>query len=290
MGGTMNRFAFPFRVVGLVGMVALLALLVVRPAGAFPSLYQATDEPTPRPTVTPAPYLELIPNRGVAGMATSVQARGMLWSPGQQVRLYWDEEGANSRLGVVDVGSDGTFQFTFTTPTDAAVGVHKVIAVQSEELAAEAMFELVPPTPTFTPSPTNTGPPTDTPTPSRTPTPITPSPTASPTATLTPSPTLRPVTPMFTISPIPPTSAPAVTRQPQPTRTNTPVPGTPTNTATPSQTPGPGTPSATPEATATPVGEMAETGSSGGLIFLWGFVLAALLVVFRLLRVRSLPR
>jgi hypothetical protein len=33
---------------------------------------------------------------------------------------------------------------------------------------------------------------------------------------------------------------------------------------------------------------MAETGAGWGTIFLWGFVLAGLLVVFRLLRVRSL--
>jgi hypothetical protein len=295
MGGTMNRYAFPFRVVGLVGMVVLLALLVVRPVGAFPSLYQATDEPTPRPTATSAPFLELNPTRGVAGDATSVQARGMFWTPGQQVRLYWDEEGASRRLGTADVGGDGTFQFTFTTPTDPAlawVGTHTVIAVGGG-LTARATFELVRPTPTFTPTPTHNRPPTDTP---RPPTPITPSPTPTTTYTPIPEPTLRPITPMVTISPIPPTSAPIVTRAPQPTRTNTPVPGTPTNTRTPSvtptpsNTPGPGTPSATPQPTATSTAEMAETGSRAGMIFLWGFVLAALLVVFRLLRVRSLPR
>jgi hypothetical protein len=33
---------------------------------------------------------------------------------------------------------------------------------------------------------------------------------------------------------------------------------------------------------------MAETGGGWGSVFLWGFVLAGLLVVFRLLRLRSL--
>jgi hypothetical protein len=79
-----------------------------------------------------------------------------------------------------------------------------------------------------------------------------------------------------------------------PTSTNTPVFGTATSTytpsvtPTPSHTPGPGTPSATPQATATPEEEISDTGGGWGTIFLWGFGLAALLVVFRLLRVRSL--
>ena len=57
-------------------------------------------------------------------------------------------------------------------------------------------------------------------------------------------------------------------------------------------TPGPGTPSVTPKApaepTATPVQEISDTGGGWGTVFLWGFVLASLLVAFRLLRVRSL--
>jgi hypothetical protein len=43
------------------------------------------------------------------------------------------------------------------------------------------------------------------------------------------------------------------------------------------------------QATPTPVGEMADTGVGMGGIFLWGSVLAGLLVVFRLLRVQGLP-
>jgi hypothetical protein len=76
------------------------------------------------------------------------------------------------------------------------------------------------------------------------------------------------------------------------------VPGTPTITRTPSvtptpsQTPGPGTPSVTPPAeaaqpTATPEDQISDTGGGWGTVFLWGFALAGLLVVFRLLRLRS---
>jgi hypothetical protein len=294
MGGTMNKYAFPFRVVGLVGMVTLLALIVVRPVGAFPVLYQVTEEPTVRPTATPAPFLELNPTQGVAGNANSVVATGALWSAGTTVTLYWDD--TSLVLGTAGVGADGTFRTTFTTPTQPArawVGTHTVIAIANDGFRAEALYELIAPTPTHTPTVTNTPLP---PSPTYTRTPVTPSPTPTITDTPIPEPTLRPITPMVTISPIPPTKAPAVTSAPQPTRTNTPVPGTPTNTRTPSvtptpsNTPGPGTPSATPQPTATSPAEMAETGSRVGMIFLWGFVLAALLVVFRLLRVRSLPR
>jgi len=63
-------------------------------------------------------------------------------------------------------------------------------------------------------------------------------------------------------------------------------------TFTPSPTPGPGTPSVTPLPTATftptPVDEIADTGSGWGTLLLWGFVLAGLLIAFRLLRVRGL--
>lgn len=290
MGGTMDRIAYPIRMAGLVGMVALLVLLVASPVGALPFLNQTTPEPSPRPTSTPAPYLELDPTQGAAGDPTSVLVKGGLWVADQTVTLFWDDN--TLELGTAVVGSGGTFETTFTTPIDgpaAAVGLHTVIAVQLQ-FRAEATFELVAPTPTFTPSPTNTRRPTDTPRPSDTPTPITPSPTFTPSPTGTPEPTLRPVTPMVTISPIPPTKAPAVTRRPSPTRTDTPVPGTPTHTPTPSPSPGPGTPSATPEATATPVGEMADTGVGWGAVFLLGFVLAGLVAVFRLLRVRGLPR
>jgi len=294
MGETMNRSTFPIRVVGLVGLVLFLALIVTRPVGAFPFRYQTTPEPTPRPTVTPAPYLELNPTQSAAGDPITVGASGGLWTPGTNVVLTWD--GTSPALGAAAVDGEGRFQMTFAVPTDGrgTVGMHTVTATQGG-LQAEATYQLLAPTPTYTPTPTNTPKPTNTSPPPPTNTPVTPSPTASPTVTVTPRPTLRPVTPMVTISPIPPTKGPAVTKPPSATRTNTPVPGTPTDTPTPSvtptpsNTPGPGTPSVTPQPSATSAAEMAETGSRVGMIFLWGIVLAGLLVVFRLLRVRGLP-
>lgn len=286
----MKRSTFPIRIAGLVGMIALLVLIVVRPAGAL--LYQG--EPTPRPTPTTAPYIELNPVQGIAGDVTEVQASGALWTAGGAIVLYWDAvDGGGVELGQVVATNEGTFVFSFNTPTDppnGSVGVHTVYAVQGAT-QAEAFFELIQGEPTDTPTPTNTVTPTTSPT-----TTFTPSPTPTPTQTSTaiPSPTLRPVTPMVTISPIPPTRPPSATR-PRPTSTNTPVPGPPTSTPSPTitllptSTPGPGTPSVTPQATATPTDEMADTGAGWGTFILWGFVLAALLVVFRLLRVRSLP-
>jgi hypothetical protein len=369
--------------VGMIWVLALLAVMVVRPVGASTHLYQETPPPPTRPTAEPVAYLELEPVQGVAGNATPVRARGGLWEAGHTVMLYWDDVNVppGVLLGSAQIRGDGTFQIDFQTPTDdehATVGVHQVIAVATNGDRATAGFELIQGTPTLPPPPTpepfitlnptqdvagkklsivvngtywpvggpgvtlawdqfdeahwllgpfavnpdgtfqvtvqvkaawatvgthkviawdNVGfyaeativltepPPT---------TPPTPTATSSSTPTLTPSPTLRPVTPMVTITPIPPTKPPSVTKPPSPTRTNTPVPGTPTSTytpsvtPTPSDTPGPGTPAATPEPSATPVEEISDTGSGWGTIFLWGFVLAALLMVFRLLRVRSL--
>ena len=295
----MNRFrrnafgsAFPIRIAGVAGVITLVFLVLVAPAGALSFLDQTTPEPSPRPTATSAPYLQLDPVQGVAGDATPVTATGGLWVPGQAVSLYWDD--TSLPLGNTVTTVDGAFEMDFETPTDpdhATVGHHKVLAVQGA-LQAEADFELIAATATPTYTPTNTPEP---PTPTYTPTPVTPSPTPPPTTTPTPSPTLRPVTPMVTITPFPPTQPPATTNTPAPTHTNTPVPGTPTNTLTPSvtptasNTPGPGTPAATPQPSATPVEEISETGGGWGTVFLWGFVLAGLLVVFRLLRVRGLP-
>jgi hypothetical protein len=288
-GETMKRSAFPMAIAGLVGVLLLLNLPLGSPAAASPALFQGPETPEPsatRPRPTPAPILELDPVSGVAGQATQVTASGELWVPGLGVNLYWDDSGVP--LGNAMVLADGTFEMTFLTPVNlphASVGFHTVIAVQGA-LEAQALFELLQATPTHTP--TLTGTPTRTQTPTQTPTrtPVSPSPTSSPTLTPTRTPTLRPITPMVTISPIPVTQPPA--------RTNTPIPGTPTNTytpsvtPTPSQTPGPGTPAATPEPSQTPVEEISDTGGGWGTVFLWGFVLAGLLVVFRLLRVRGL--
>ena len=287
----MKRSTFPIRIAGLVGMIVLLVVVVAQPAGAL-----LNQEPTPRPTPTAAPYVELTPVQGIAGDPTPVVASGALWTSGGTVTLYWDEvDETGVELGQAVVTNEGTFVIPFDTPTDpvhATVGVHSVFAVQGET-QAEVFFELLQGVPTDTPTPTNTATPPTPPTST-----FTPSPTLTPTETptLEPTPTLRPVTPMATISPIPPTRRPpSRTSTPRPTRTNTPVPGPATNTPRPTitliptDTPGPGTPSVTPQATATPVDEIADTGAGWGTFVLWGFVLAALLVVFRVLRVRSLP-
>ena len=286
----MKRSNFPMRIAGLVGMIALLVLVVVRPAGAL--RYQ--EDPTPRPTPTTAPYVELTPVEGIAGDANEVAASGALWTPGAAITFFWDAvDETGLELGQADVSTEGTFLFLFDTPTEppyATVGIHSVFAVQGES-QAEAFFELIQGEPTDTPTPTNTATPTTSPTAT-----FTPSPTLTPTETPTaaPSPTLRPVTPAVTVSPIPPTKAPAATKPPA-TRTNTPVPGTatstpsPTITLLPTFTPGPGTPSVTPQATPTPADEIPDTGAGWGLFILWGFALAALLVVFRMLRLRGLP-
>ena len=293
LGGTMKRSGLPFRIVGVAGVLALLALALIRPAGALATLVlQTTPEPTARPTATPAPYVQVTPNQGVSGVATAVTASGGFWSPGHTVQLYWDS--SERFLGQVQVRGDGTWQLSFTTPTAPAPsspGTHQVLVVSTDGATGGAPFEMLPTTPTNTPTSTFTASPTNTKSPT------TPPPTPTNTATPTPSPTLRPVTPMVTITPLPPTQAPAQpTRRPRPT--NTPLAGTATPTRTPSitptasNTPGPGTPSATPRAVATatplPDDEMAETGGGWGSVFLWGFVLAGLLVVFRLLRLRSL--
>lgn len=303
----MRRFAFPSQLVSVVGVILLLGLVAVQPAGAFPLVLQdPTLEPTPRDPPVALPFLQLDPTQGVAGDRTVVLATGLYWDPNAgPVTLYWDNTDnpllqPDGSPAQATVGTDTSIRVSFVTPTEdpaAAPGIHIVIAIQGPS-RAEAAFELIQGTPTHTPTATDTS------TPTSTLTPVTPSATPSTTPTFTPSPTLRPVTPMVTITPIPPTARPpgqVATRTPAPTRTNTPQPGTstftptPSVTPTPSDTPGPGTPSATPQPaatsqpTATPVEEISETGSGWGTVFLWGFVLAGLLVVFRLLRVRNLP-
>jgi hypothetical protein len=290
----MKKSTFLIRNAGVAGVILLLALTLAQSAGALFVLQEITPEPTSRPTAEPVPYLMLDPEQGIAGDATPVTAGGGFWTANQQVLLFWDS--TDRFLTEAQVGGDRTFRTGFLTPTElpyASVGMHTVIAMQGN-LRAEASFLLIAPTPvppTLTFTPTDTQPP---PSPTFTRTPVTPSPTPSPSPTASPTPTLRPITPMVTITPIPPTKPAPVTRAPVATRTNTPVPGTPTSTytpsitPTPSNTPGPGTPSATPQPTATPEEEISETGSGWGTIFLWGFVLAGLLIVFRLLRVRGL--
>jgi hypothetical protein len=311
----MDKSAFPIRTVATVGFVALLAVLQANLVHGL-SANQSTPEPPPRPTVTPAPYLQLAPTQGVARQATSVTASGGLWVPGQVVTLFWDD--ASTLLGSAQVGADGRFQRQFVTPTDpvrATVGVHRVLAVQGAS-RAEATFELI--APTVTPTPT----PTDTRTPTHTPTPVTPTSTPLPSDTPTPSPTLRPVTPIVTQTPTRwPTSRPATTptntriptqtpapspsataAAPTPTDTRTPTSTftpsptlspaathtstptrTPTDTSTPTRTPGPGTPVSeilsTPSVTPAPAMGLPGTGSDWQNSFVTGFIAAVLLIV-----------
>ncbi|MBN1815173.1 MAG: hypothetical protein JXA14_25295 [Anaerolineae bacterium] len=289
----MRRSAFLIRLARVSLAVILLGIVSVWPAGASSGVFQG--EPTPRATPTPAPFIALSPTEGVVGTPVAVTVTGSLWVPGVLLRLFWD--GLPDPVATVTPGPDGTFAVGFITPTTEE-GEHIVSAAQElggVTLNAQATFVFLAATPTHTLTPSNTPtntPITPTPTDTLTPTPKPPTSTPTNTATPSPSPTLRPVTPMVTITPIPPTTGP--TRPPSATRTNTPRPGTPTNTLTPSvtptpsNTPGPGTPSATPEPSATPVQEIVDTGGGWGTLFLWGFVLAGLVVVFRLLRVRSL--
>lgn len=303
----MNRNKLSIRTAGLV-LVVLLGLLLAGPAGARVSSYlqDPTVEPTVRPTATPAPYLELDPTSGVVGVAHEVKATGGLWAAGHQIQLFWDD--TNHPIGPqTQIRGDGTFEINFTTPINMSpysdAGIHRVIAIATDNTQAEASFELIPPSPTptytFTPIP----PPSNTPTPTPLPptkTPVTPTNTPTPTPSPTPSPTLHPITPMVTITPLPPTKAPTQVGTRAPTATR--IPGTATNTRvpsatfTPSPTPGPGTPSATPlptqvsaaTVTPTPIQEIADTGSGWGTLLLWGVVLAGLVIAFRLLRVRGL--
>jgi hypothetical protein len=274
-------------------LVVILSLTMIAPTQASSSLLQATGEPPPRDTPTPGPTwtasptptptptatstplpaatLVLQPTQGVATQATKVLATGEWWTPGTVVTLYWDD--TDRELENTTVSGNGTISVEWKTPTGtrATVGVHTIIAIATGGKRAEALFTLTAP------------PPSNTPTASLTP---------------TPSATLHPITPMVSITPIPPTKQPtqAATRTPAPTS----LPGTatvtrtPTKTYTPSPTPGPGTPSSTPvalllpTATPTPVEEIAQTGSGWGTLLLWGFVLAGLLIAFRVLRVRGL--
>jgi hypothetical protein len=242
-------------------------------AEAVFELIEATAAPPPPPP--PPPALTLSPTQGYAGEETRVRATGTHWPAGQTVTLYWDNSGV--QLNSVGVSADGSFVVDFRTPKKkelATVAVHVVVAIASGGVTAQANFLLLAPPASDTPEPS---------------------------PTFTPSPTLRPVTPMVTITPIPPTKAPprapVATKAPVPTRTSTPIPGpthTPSITPTATETPGPGTPSATPQPTSTPTltptaeEEISETGGGWGTLFLWGFVLATLLVVFRLLRVKGL--
>jgi hypothetical protein len=283
------------RWIGLVVVVSLSASWVVAPRGVLALFYQVTPEPTPRDTATPAPYIEISPNQGVAYDFNQINVTGYFFTPDVPVRFLFDDSIEMAILQGVNWQGDGSFTAVVQIPQQAPPGMHQVIAVQNG-LRASASYELIAPTPTPTFTPTPTWTPSLTPSPTLTRTPVSPTPTWTSTLTPTPSPTLRPVTPMVTITPFPPTRGPVVTSVPTRTRTPTPLPGTPTNTLTPSvtptpsYTPGPGTPSATPQLGAGEEAEMAQTGGGWGVVLLWGLALAGLVVVFRVMRVKSLGK
>ncbi|MGQ9599502.1 MAG: hypothetical protein ACUVWZ_08790 [Anaerolineae bacterium] len=284
----MNHSGFPRRAIRVAGVLMLWTWLLVHPASVSAGPWQITPEPSPRPTATGAPYIELNPNQGVVGDNNQTRVTGYLFVSGGPVAFYFDETIPMTVLEGVTWNPDGSFTALVQIPPEAAAGSHTVTARQGA-LLASASYTLLVPTLTQTPTPTATGTSTPTRTPTHTATPVSPTPTLTPTLTPTPSATLRPVTPMVTITPFPPTRPPAAaTNTPAPTRT----PGTPTATRTPSvtptpsHTPGPGTPSATPQIATTPAEEeMAETGGGWGTILVWGAVLSGLVIVFRLLRV-----
>jgi hypothetical protein len=286
----MSKPVFPIRIAGVVGVVSILALVWAVPAGALSPHLQATPEPGTRPPPTAAPYIEVVPAEGVAGNSNQTVVTGYFFTPHGALTFTFDDTIGMAVIGAVSWNADGTFTATVQIPQQAAPGTHRITAIQTGGIRASAAYELIFPTPTNTLTPTNT------PTATRTPTPKTPTLTPTATGTSSPTATLMPITPMTTITPIPVATKPvsAATSTPVRTRTPTPIPGTATFTPTATNTPGPGTPSVTPYPTSAPsttptvVGEISETGGGWGTVFLWGFVLAGLVVVFRVLRVRSL--
>jgi hypothetical protein len=257
----MNSSGPQRRVINLVGMIALLVLLAFFAVG-FSREAASAQEPTPRPTPTLAPYIELEPTQAVGDETVYIIVRGYLWpTDGSTVNLYWDDL-VYSLAGPVTIDPSGQFQTTVEVPAAwATPGIHSVIALINA-YTTSATINLVVPTPTFTPTASNTpGPivPTNTPLPTSTP---------GPTLTVEPTATMRPVTPVVTGYPRPPiyptrppsvwpTSTPA--RYPLPTNTrrptSTPVAPTstpsPTPTDTPTITPSP-TPTDTPTITPSP--------------------------------------
>ena len=261
----MSSSGFQRRGFHLVGMITLLGLLGLFAVG-FPLEVASQEEPTPRPTPTLAPYIELDPTQAVGDETVYIIVRGYLWpTDGSTVNLFWDDL-VYFLAGPITIDSSGQFQTTVQVPAPwATPGTHSVIAAVNSSYSTSAGIHLVVPTPTFTPtasrtpSPTVPTAPTNTPLPTDTPGPI---PTMEPTATM------RPVTPVVTRYPRPPvypTRPPsiyptsAVTRYPLPTNTRrpqpTPVPPTrtpsPTPTDTPTVTPSP-TPTDTPTITPSP--------------------------------------
>ena len=310
----MNRTSHPLQLLCILGLITALGLL---PAESVEALFGqlAKPEPTPRPTATVAPFLEVNPSQEVGNRDVQLTVTGSYWPVGGPgITLYWDvPDNAHLLAGPFQPSPDGSFSRQVTVPaTWATPGVHKVIASDGQGFLLDAPVLLLEPTntptPTWTPTPSPTVSPSDT----NTPTPETPTPTGSPTVTPTPSPTLRPITPVpsgtvlipqptltqwprptatrpppvatATLQPIvtfTPVAPPTDTLTPSVTPTYSPTP-TPSDTPSPTPTPGPGTPSVTPEPTATETPEvdagLPVTGGTDESTILGGFVTAILII------------
>ena len=223
----MNRPTL-LRVAGILAALALLALVLVGPAGAVPAHSQAeptarftpgaspsptgthTPTHTPSPTVTPSPTitpsptatftptpvpdLGVSPSEAMAGGKVSAAVRGHSWSPNGIVALYWDAiDQAHILADPFLVGPDGTFAVTVKVKKAWSVeGVHTVLAIEAGGASAQTTMTLLAPPPSATPTP------------------------VTPTPTYTPSPTLRPLTPEVTNTPFVPSRAPQATSTPLP--------------------------------------------------------------------------
>ena len=182
---------------------AVFGVMVLLLAG-FAGLSAMTE------AANPAPTLALTLTTGPAGSV--VTASGANFGHAM-VQLTWD--GSANGMPSVQVGGNGSFSTTFTSPSTAATGPHQVQANGTSTggssnggakksgtslVSASATFTVISlasaPKPTATPAPASTAVPT--PTASRTPAPTT-APTASPTAAATP-------TPKQTSTPAPPTT------------------------------------------------------------------------------------
>jgi pimeloyl-ACP methyl ester carboxylesterase len=143
----MNRCTFQIRFTALVAVTTLLMIPTVHEARTLAPLGRMPRETPPSPEASLVPNLELSPTQGAAGKANMVVARGGQWLAGGILWLYWDGD-PSFLLGAYPVGADGSFQGTFTTPTDpphATVGEHIVVALQEGGLQAEATYELTGP-------------------------------------------------------------------------------------------------------------------------------------------------
>ena len=234
-------------VIGGIGVICAASLFIGHMVAAGVVLAQSpTSEPTPRPTATMTPYIEVNPTEAMADQNVAVVVSGHYWPSGAPgVTLTFDAPGMSHYLGgpfVVDVG--GSFVVEVVIPAGwATAGQHAIVASDGYGTIAQASIVLTaaPPTNTSTPTdePTPTGSPTPTwtPTPSRTPTTVTPTSTPSPTTTPTQTPVARTITPIVTVTPTPrrtagprtPTTAPTDTPPPTWTATTTatftPLPG-----------------------------------------------------------------